>query len=214
MEELGLPYELVFKPGDLAGSMALAKAAHPMGIVPAVRIGEQVFVESGAILEIITTRFGDGRLWPAKQSSDYGWHIQWMHYAEGTASARILDSAILHSAHADAFTTPIGKVLYQIHLMGAARVMDMVEAHLSRYPFFGGAEFTTADIMMWFPIWLGRLWGIDYSTYPHITPWVDKMTTRPGYKKMLSKALPNGPASLGVFEQPVLSDIGKVKKST
>ena len=52
MEELGLPYKLEFKRGDLAGSMASIKAINPgMPVAPTVKYGDQVIVESGAIIE-------------------------------------------------------------------------------------------------------------------------------------------------------------------
>src|SRR5215207_5195127 len=72
MEELGLPYKLEFKRGDLAGSMASIKAINPgMPVAPTVKYGDQVIVESGAIIETILNRHAPGKLQPALDSPDY-----------------------------------------------------------------------------------------------------------------------------------------------
>ena len=53
-EELGIPYKLEYKRGDLAGSMKTIHDVSPlMPVAPTVRIGGQVMVESGAIIELI-----------------------------------------------------------------------------------------------------------------------------------------------------------------
>src|ERR1700691_5340424 len=41
-EEVGLPYKLIFKPGDFEGSMALIKEINPlMPLAPTVQIGDE-----------------------------------------------------------------------------------------------------------------------------------------------------------------------------
>jgi len=72
MEELGLPYKLEFKRGDLAGSMASIRAINPgMPVAPTVVYGDQVLTESGAIIELILQRHAPGKLAPALDSPDY-----------------------------------------------------------------------------------------------------------------------------------------------
>ena len=67
MEELGLPYKLMFKRGDLAGSMALIKAINPdVPMAPTVQYGDQILVESGAIMDLIVSRHAPDRLRPMK----------------------------------------------------------------------------------------------------------------------------------------------------
>ena len=90
MEELGLPYKLEFKRGDLGASMAAIKAINPgMPVAPTVKYGDQVIVESGAIIETILNRHAPGKLQPALDSPDYPYHLIWMHYAEGSLAARL-----------------------------------------------------------------------------------------------------------------------------
>ncbi len=61
-----------------------------MPVAPTVRIGDQVMVESGAIIELILARAGHGRLEPAVNSPDYPYYLQWMHFAEGSFAARAI----------------------------------------------------------------------------------------------------------------------------
>lgn len=204
LEEYEKPYELVFKPGDLAGSMAIAKTVHPLAVVPTVKIAGDVMVESGAIIEYIATKYADRQLWPSTESANYRHHLLWMHFAEGSACARIADDFLLHTVKPEGLS-PIAKS----QMGGAARVMNMIESHLSEYPYFGGSEFTTADIMMRFPIWLAQIWGVDLSLYPHVEPWISRVEARPAFKRMRLKALPNGEPPLGLLDQKVLSGTGK-----
>ena len=93
MEELGLPYKLEFKRGDLAGSMAASRrSTHGMPVAPTVKYGDQVIVESGAIIETILNRHAPGKLQPALDSPDYPYHLIWMHYAEGSLAARLFQT--------------------------------------------------------------------------------------------------------------------------
>src|SRR5277367_4820859 len=56
-EELGIPYKLEYKRGDIAASMKTIHDVSPlMPVAPTVRIGNQVMVESGAIIELILAR--------------------------------------------------------------------------------------------------------------------------------------------------------------
>src|SRR3984957_14188737 len=83
-EELGIPYSLKFKRGDLAGTLDDIRAVCPlMPVAPVIKLDDQVIVESGAILELILARYGKGRLAPTVDSRDYPYYLQWLHFAEG-----------------------------------------------------------------------------------------------------------------------------------
>ena len=71
-----------------------------MPVAPTVKYGDQVIVESGAIIETILNRHAPGKLQPALDSPDYPYHLIWMHYAEGSLAARLFQSSpILELAH-------------------------------------------------------------------------------------------------------------------
>ena len=85
MEELGLDYNLQYTRGDLGASMAAIRAINPdMPVAPTVTYDGQVLVESGAIIEMILARHGNGRLVPPLDSPDFATHLMWIHYSEGS----------------------------------------------------------------------------------------------------------------------------------
>jgi glutathione S-transferase len=188
-EELGIPYKLEYKRGDLAGSMKTIYDVSPlMPVAPTVRIGGQVMVESGAIIELILAREGQGRLEPAVSSPDYPYYLQWMHFAEGSFAARVIGDYRVAMIQGKP-KTPAGGY----KLVDTEAVLIFMEDFLSKHPYFGGSAFSAADIMMLFPTNITEAFNVaDLSAYPHIVAWRSNMESRPAYKKMLSVARPDG----------------------
>jgi glutathione S-transferase len=185
MEELGLPYKLVFKRGDLLGSMAEIRKVNPgMPVAPTVTVGDQVLTESGAIIETILNRYAPGRLTPALDSVDYPNHLIWMHHAEGSLASRAI---------ADYRVWMIAPPKERSRLVDSEAEVQFAEDYLARHPWFGGAEFTAADIMMVFPLNFAMALNIvDKTQFPHINAWKAKIEARPAYQRMLAKARPDG----------------------
>ena len=185
MEELGLPYELIYERGDLAGSMANIREINPdVPMAPTVVINEQILVESGAIIEVIINRYARGKLQPPLASSDYANHMKWMHYAEGSLAAR------LFSDYRAWMTNPPTE---RSRFVDSEAVVQHAENHLAKHAWFGGEEFSTADIMMLFPLNVATSLNIvDVDQFPHIAEWKERISQRPAYKKMLAVARPDG----------------------
>lgn len=185
MEELGLPYKLEFKRGDLAGSMAAIKAINPgMPVAPTVKYGDQVFVESGAIIETLLNRHAPGKLQPALDSPDYPYHLIWMHYAEGSLASRLI---------ADYRVWRVQPPKQRSPLVDSEQVVQFAEDYLGKHRWFGGSEFSAADIMMKFPLDFGTsLNVVDAKQFPNVAAWKTKIEARPAYQRMRAKALPDG----------------------
>jgi glutathione S-transferase len=209
MEELGLPYQLVFKPGDLRASMELAKAAHPMAMFPTIVDGDLHMVESGAILQYLASKYGGDRLTARPGSANYANFLMWMHFAEGSASPRIVADYTIRSIPDAAKASPFAG--FQIG--GAERVLHFQELTLAKTPYIAGPDFTAADIMMHFPVKAARLWGVDLQgVYPNTHAWMGKMESRPGFLKAVAKGSPNGPlVQPAGIAQPLLAQTGKGK---
>jgi glutathione S-transferase len=186
-EELGLPYELHFRRGDVAGSFADIRAVNPgMAVAPTVFYKGELLMESGAILQIILDNEGKGRLVPAKTSPDYAHHMMFMHYAEGTLASDVI--ADYRTARATGNAAPRGP-----KETDGQRAMHYADDFLAKHPWFGGSQFTAADIMMVFPVaYAIRMNVADPAKYPHITAWQAKVEDRPAFKRMLAKARPDG----------------------
>jgi glutathione S-transferase len=185
MEELQMPYKLVYKRGDLAGSMANIKAINPgMPVAPTVTFGDQVMVESGAIIELILNRYAPGKLQPAMDSPDYPGYLTWMHYAEGSLASRLFSDYRAWRDKPPAARSP---------LVDSEAVVQFAEDYLTKHPWFGGSEFSAADIMMMFPLNVATSLNIvDEAQFPKVAAWKAKVEARPAYKRMLEKARPDG----------------------
>lgn len=192
-EELGVPYELVFKPGDLMGSMALLKQVNPLcPMEPTAKFKGNVLVESGAMVELIQQRYGKGRLAPAVDSEDYPFHLQWLHFAEATLQYRgwaIRFASMISGIAADQIPTEFNG----FKLVGMQEAFDFMEDYLSRHPYFGGKEFSTADIMMEFCVPSAKLTaGFDPVNFKRVMDWVKRVRARPAFTRARNAAVPGG----------------------
>lgn len=185
MEELDLPYTLAFERGNLTASMAAIRAINPeMPVAPTVTYDGQVLVESGAIIEMILARHGEGKLVPPLDSPDFATHLMWIHYSEGSLAARAI---------ADYRVWQIQPPTQRSPLVDSEQVVQFAENFLDDKPWFGGDEFSAADIMMLFPLNFAlQLNIVDADLFPNIAAWMDKVQSRPAYQRMLEKARPDG----------------------
>lgn len=185
MEELKQPYKLEYERGDLRASMAKIRAVNPeVPMAPTVTIDEQVLVESGAIIEVILNRYAPGKLQPAVNSPDYPHHLIWMHYAEGSLAARLFSD--YRAWRKDPPTT-------RSRLVDSEATVQHAENYLAKHPWFGGANFSGADIMMMFPLNVAtQLNIVDVEQFPNIAAWKLKAKARPAYQRMLKAARPDG----------------------
>lgn len=185
MEELELPYELVFTRGDLGASMAAIRAlGHEMPMAPTVTYGDQVIVESGAIMEMILDRHAPDKLKPALTSDQYPTYLMWMHYAEGSLAARLFSDYRAWGIQPPKARSP---------LVDSEAVVQFADNFLKENPWFGGDEFSAADIMMMFPLNVATNLGlVDEELFPNVAAWKAKTIARPAYQRMLAKARPDG----------------------
>ena len=185
MEELNAPYKLVYKRGDLGGSMALIRAINPdVPMAPTVTIGNQILVESGAIIEVLLNRYAPDKLQPTIDTADYANHLMWLHFAEGSLAAR------LFSDYRAWRKDPPTK---RSRLVDSEATVQYAENYLAKHPWFGGAEFSSADIMMMFPLNVATgLNIVDEAQFPNVAAWKKKASARPAYQRMLAAARPDG----------------------
>jgi glutathione S-transferase len=109
-----------------------------------------------------------------------------MHYAEGTLAADAV--ADYRVARATGGKAPRGE-----KDTDGQRAMHYANDFLATHKYFGGAEFSAADIMMLFPINYAIGMNVaDATKYPNITAWQERVQDRPAFKRMLAAARPNG----------------------
>jgi len=74
-------------------------------------------------------------------------------------------------------------------LVDSEQVVQFAEDYLARHPWFGGSEFSAADIMMKFPLDFGTALNVvDGKQFPNVAAWKTKIEARPAYQQMLAKA--------------------------
>src|SRR5580698_6184800 len=85
LEELGLDYDVKFYQRQQGMAPPEMRAVHPLGKSPIVQIDGRVMAESGAIVEYLVDRFGNGSLAPSADADDFGDELDHLNYAEGSA---------------------------------------------------------------------------------------------------------------------------------
>jgi glutathione S-transferase len=187
MEELGLEYLLSRHQREPNGAAPDAlKAIHPLGKAPLIRDGETVLAESGAIVDYIVHRYGNDRLAVQPQAAEYARYLYWLHFAEGSLMSLMLIALVL-SRVPEAGASPVStRVLTRMRQM-----LAYVDAELGAGPYFAGAAFTAADVMMLFPFTTMRLFlDYDLAPYPNILGYMKRIEARPAYRRAMALAEP------------------------
>ncbi|MDA1076747.1 MAG: glutathione S-transferase [Proteobacteria bacterium] len=95
-EELGLDYEVV--PVDFSGEYRASpewRKLNPVGKVPVMIDGDLTLFESGAMVQVLLERYGNGRLAPEPCTDEHAHFLQWCWFAEATF-ARPLGEIVNH----------------------------------------------------------------------------------------------------------------------
>ena len=180
LEELGLDYVVErMELGDPAMRSAEYREIHPMGRVPVLEDGGVRLLESGAILEYLLSRHGDGRFRPAVESDDYPAYLQWLHYAEGMLMPPV-NSYMVETK----FLPPERRS--EVHAKRAFKLLGQmlgaVEKGLEGRDYLAG-DFSAADIMTGSAALTARRIGVDFSEMPLLTAYVDRLSQRPAYQR-------------------------------
>ena len=193
LEELGQPYELVLYERNKKTMLAppSLKAVHPLGKSPVITDGAQTLAESAAILEYLVEKYGEGRFAPAPGTPEHLSYRYWMHYAEGSAMPPLLLKLIfdrVESSPMPFFVKPIAKkISSQVKglfiLPNIETHLDFQEASLAEHPWFGGPEFSAADIQMSYAVEAARSRGGLNETRPRLMAFLAAIQSRPAYQR-------------------------------
>ena len=197
MEELGLEYEVKRYERDPQTMLApeSLRAVHPLGKSPVITEAGETIAESGAILEYLVERHGEGRLVPAIGTPERLRYTYWLHYAEGSAMPPLLLKLIfdrLETAPMPFFVKPIargiaGKVKGTFIGPQLKTHLDYMEAELGKADWFAGNEFTAADVQMSFPLEAAKSRaGVDASR-PRLLRFLERVHARPAYRRALER---------------------------
>jgi glutathione S-transferase len=190
-EELGIEYDLKLynRREDNRLAPDEYKALHPMGIAPVIQDGDLVLGESGAIIEYIVTKYGNGKLVPAPDHPDFADHLFWLHFANAT----FMTNGMMAIAAQQAGATEMPPFVAD----RTNKAWSMVEARLGEADYFGGSELTTADIMMGFQLTTSRAFNNkSIEGMPNLQAYLKRIGARPAYQRAIAKAEPGLPPKL------------------
>ena len=177
LEELGLPYEIKHYQRDAVTNLAPPelKAVHPLGKSPLLEDDGVVIEESGAIIQYLLDTYGAGRFQPAPGSKEALRHLQWMHFAEGSAMTPIL---------LQLYTSRLGDAAAPLQPRIAEQLSShfgYLESELRPSGYFVADDLTGADMMLSFPAEIAIMQGQSES-YPKLAKFVAAIHARPAWQ--------------------------------
>jgi glutathione S-transferase len=191
LEELERAYEIISYKRDPVTRLAppALKAIHPLGKSPVIRDQGLVVAESGAIVEYLVGKYGNGRLAPPCDfaSADYVSYLHWLHFAEGSAMVSLLLKLYVgRLGEAGAPLAP--RIASEL-----ANHFGYMSAALGDRDFFVANRFSAADIQLSFVLDAGASRG-PLKDYPNLVRLHERLKARPAYQRALERG---GPYELG-----------------
>ena len=181
-EELGIPYELeMYKLGDPGMRTPEYLKVHPMGRVPVLEDnGEKIF-ESGAIVQYVLAKYGEGKLVPTPSDPAFANYLQWLHYAEGMIMPQVniivVETILLPEDRRSKVNEDRAKKLL-------TRMLNAVEAGLGGNEYLAG-DFSGADLMTGHACVVSGRLGADLSDKPNVASYIQGLESRPSLIKAL-----------------------------
>ena len=178
--ELELPYEVTIYPlGDKSMRSPEYLKIHPMGRVPALEDGGVTIFESGAIVQYVLEKYGNGRMIPEANSNNFSTYLQWLHYAEGMimppVNTIVVETVFLSEERRN-----------QVNIDRATkmvtRMLAAIEQHLEGREYLAG-DFSGADIMTGHACIVAARLGEGLSDKPNIDAYIARLEERPALQK-------------------------------
>jgi glutathione S-transferase len=174
LEELGADYDLHvlnMKAGEQRQAEYLS--VNPLGKVPAIRHGDALVTEQGAIFIYLADLYREAGLAPALDDPLRGSYLRWLVFYGSSFEPAVVDFAMKREPGTPAMS-PYGDY---------GTVIETVVAQLRQGPYLLGDRFTAADV----------LWGMALSwttmfkvvpERPEIMDYVARMRTRPALARV------------------------------
>jgi len=177
LEELGAPYDLHvvnMKAGEQRQPAYLA--VNPMGKVPAIRHGDALITEQGAIFLYLADLFPEAKLAPPIGDPLRGPYLRWLVYYGSCFEPAVVDRALKREP-GSASMVPYGDY---------DTMLGTLTAQLGRGPYMLGERFSAADVL-----WGGALgWTVMFKLVPElpvIMDYVKRIGARPAVATVRAK---------------------------
>lgn len=181
-EELDIPYDLIRYDRDPVTQLAPAayKALHPSETAPVITDDGLTLAESGAIIDYIVARHGNGRLTLPADHPEFATYLYWYHFA----NASLMPCMMMLRGESPMATFMRAR---------ANRYLVALEAHFAEgRTWLAGDMFTVADIIIMFPLTTMRAFvPLDLSPYPGVRAYLRRVVDRPAFQAAKAKADPD-----------------------
>jgi glutathione S-transferase len=202
LEELGIPYEVKRYERDSKTMLAPPEllSVHPLGKSPVIVDAGVTVAESGAIIEYLIDKYGNGRLIPPPGTPERLRYTYWLHYAEGSVMPPLLMKLVFDRIAANPAPWPVraiarrigGAVQSSFIAPNLKRHLNYMEAELGAHTWFAGDDFTAADVQMSFPLEAAVSRAGLNASRPKLIAFLDRIHAREPYKRALERGGPYG----------------------
>ena len=185
LEELGLDYDVhKFSLGDRSMREPAYLSLHPLGRVPTLEDDKIRLFESGAIVQYILEKYGNGRFVPRSNNSNFASYLQWFHYAEGMImppmNTLVVETILLPPERRT-----------EVNVKRASKLLNQmlyaVNENLSDKAYLVGPEITAAEFMTGHAVIMSQRLGIDMQDKPYLVEYIKRLETRDAFIKASNK---------------------------
>jgi glutathione S-transferase len=172
--ELDLPLEIeTIDFSSAYRSTPAWRAISPAGKVPVMIDGDLTMFESGAMVDYLLERYARGRLHPTPGTPESGLYHQWCWFAEATLARPLGMVRLLRGGADDVVADAVGKT---------RECLAVVDRAVANQPFLLGVEFSAADIMMGYTLFLVERAGL-LADYPGAAEYLARLRARPACQR-------------------------------
>jgi glutathione S-transferase len=151
LEEIGQPYRTEIVEFGPAMKSPEYLAINPMGKVPAIRHGDAIVTEAGAICAYLADAFPEAGLAPPHGSRARGSYYRWMFFGAGPLDGAIVNKSLGFEPPAER-RGMVGYGSLQL-------VLDALEKAVSASEYLAGDKFSAADLYLGAQIGWGMMFG-------------------------------------------------------
>lgn len=198
LEELGVEYRIQRYERDAKTMLAppALRAVHPLGKSPVITDEGRAIAESGAIIEYLVERYGQGRLIPPPGTDERRRYTYWLHYAEGTLMPLMVMTLLFNRIERAPWPVrPIARLISSQVRRGylgpnIEANLNFLETELRKSTWFAGEELTAADVQMSFALEAAATRGGLDGRRPKLKAFLERVQMRPAYRRALEKGGP------------------------
>ena len=173
LEEIGCPYRMEVKAYGPEMKAPDYLAINPMGKVPAIKHGDTVVTETGAILCYLADAYPAAKLAPP--AGDRGAYYRWLFFGAGCFEPALLDKMMKRPEVER--KSAVGWGSYD-------DVIGTLKKALATGPYLLGEKFTAADVYIGSELGFAIMFGAPgLKGEPAIDAYLARLTARPAFQR-------------------------------